>query len=131
MNDMFRYVHFSFLPFFDRTLTCFSFFSMYYFCLELEGYMLIQILMCARRFELFRTSSCSINIDKFFFCSFCPQPDILTLEKSGQLDKKKKMVGSDTVCIVCLNNILFLALCQMNMYDGESTHHYQHRSHLR
>lgn len=120
MNDMFRYVHFSFLPFFDRTLTCFSFFSMYYFCLELEGYILIQILMCARPCDLSRTSFCSINIDKFF-SPFCPQLDILTLEKSGQLNKKKrkrreKTVGSDTVCIGCLNNILLLAISQMNIY---------------
>jgi hypothetical protein len=111
---MFRYVHFSFLPFFDRTLTCFSFFSMHYFCIELEGYMLIQILMCVRPCDLFRTS---IN---FFF-----SVDIVTLGEERATQQKIGWLRHR------LNNILLLALSQMNMHDGQSTHHYQHRSHLR
>jgi hypothetical protein len=106
---------------------------MNYFCIELEGYMLIQILMCARPCDLFRTSFCSINIDKFLLLSVF-QLDIVTLrerEERATEQKEKKMFGSDIVCILCLNNILLLALSQMNMYDGQSTHHYQHRSHLR
>ncbi len=90
---MFRYVHFSFLPFFDRTLTCFFFFSMNYFCIELEGYILIQILMCARPCDLFRTSFCSINIDKFLLLSVF-QLDIVTLrEREERATEQKEKNG--------------------------------------